>query len=71
MWETTGWVFRTWLKVTIALGLGVLGVWLFTTQIGLFYLAVIAAGLIEVWASCALAREWVDDARYCWWWTRR
>ncbi|MDQ2706292.1 MAG: hypothetical protein M3Z25_01000 [Actinomycetota bacterium] len=69
MGGVTGWVFMTWLKITVALGLGVGGVWLFTDRPGYVTAAVIAAGLIELWTVKALAREWAYEARTAWWWT--
>ena len=68
MWRVTGWALRTWLKVTIGLGLGVLGVWLLADR---FTAATaICAVLVEVWATGALAREWAYEARSSWWWPR-
>ena len=65
----TGWVLRTWLKVTAVLGLGVLVVWMFAERPGAVTAAVLVAGLAEVWTVKALAGEWASEARSCWWWT--
>jgi hypothetical protein len=70
MWGVTGWALRTWLKLTIGLGLGVLGVWLLADRPGYTLTAVLVAALIELWAIGALAREWAYEARACWWWPR-
>lgn len=69
MGTVTGWVLLTWLKITAALALGVLGVWLFTDRPGYTFAAVIVSGLIEVWSVKALAKEWAYEARTSWWWT--
>jgi hypothetical protein len=69
MTSVTGWVLRTWLKITAALGLGVLGVWLVADKPGYTLAAVIAAGIVEVWSVKALAKEWAHEARASWWWT--
>ena len=69
MTSVTGLVLRTWLKITLALGLGVLGVWLFTVKPGYTVVAVIVAGIVEVWSVKALAKEWAYEARTAWWWT--
>lgn len=69
MTSVTGWVLRTWLKITIVLAAGVGGVWLFADRPGYTLAAVIVAGLVEVWAVKALAREWAHEARTAWWWT--
>jgi hypothetical protein len=70
MWGMTGWVLRTWLKLTAALALGVVGVWLLTDRPGYVWAAIITAGLINVWAIRALAKEWAYEARSSWWWSR-
>jgi hypothetical protein len=67
MGAVTAWAFRTWLKITVVLGLGMLGIWWFRP--GYTVAAVIVAGLIEVWTVKALAREWAYEARTSWWWT--
>lgn len=69
MGQVTAWVFTTWLKITAALGLGVFGVWLFSDRPGYTLLAVLGAGLAEIWTVRALAREWASEARSSWWWT--
>ncbi len=69
MGSVTSWVLLTWLKITVALGLGVGGVWVFTDRPGYLLAALIVAGLIELWAITALAREWAYEARTSWWWT--
>jgi hypothetical protein len=69
MTSVTGWVLRTWLKITVALGLGVFGVWLFADKPGYTVAAVIVAGIVEVWTVKALAKEWAYEARTSWWWT--
>jgi hypothetical protein len=70
MWGMTGWVIKTWLKLTVCSALVVFGVWLFTDEKGWFYAALLVAGLVQTWAIPALCREWADQARYAWWWTR-
>ena len=70
MWGMTGWVLRTWLKLTAALVLGVVGVWLLTDRPGYTLTAVIFAGLIDLWAAGALVKEWAYEARASWWWPR-
>jgi len=71
MWHTTSWFFRTWLKVTLALAVGVGVVWLCTDRAGYVVLAVIGAGLAECWTVRQLCREWAQEARYlCWWWPK-
>jgi hypothetical protein len=69
MTSITGWALLTWLKITAALGLCVLGVWLFADTPGYTVLAVIVAGIVEIWSVKALAKEWASEARTCWWWT--
>jgi hypothetical protein len=69
MGAVTGWVLRTWLKITLFLGLGVAAVWLFTDRPGYTVAAVVTAGLVEVWATQALAKEWAYEARTSWWWS--
>jgi len=69
MTSVTAWVLRAWLKITVALGLGVFGVWLFSDKPGCVVLAVIAAGIVEIWSVKALAKEWAYEARMSWWWT--
>ncbi len=69
MGGVTGWVLLTWLKITVGLGLGVLGVWVFTDRPGYLTASLIVAGLVELWVIKALAREWAYEARTSWWWT--
>lgn len=69
MGTVTAWALRTWLKVTLVLGLGVFGVWLFSDHPGEVLAAVIVAGLVEIWTLKALAREWAYEARTAWWWS--
>ncbi|MDQ2709320.1 MAG: hypothetical protein M3Z25_17565 [Actinomycetota bacterium] len=69
MLGVTGWVLRTWFKVTAALVICVGLVWLFTDQTRYVWQAGIAATLIDMWAIRALAREWSHEARSSWWWT--
>lgn len=67
MLSTTGWVLKTWLKITIALALIVFGVWLFGTP-GWLLVTLVLAGITEWWVTGALCREWVYEARFRWWW---
>jgi hypothetical protein len=69
MWHTTMWAFWTWLRVTLASLLLIGGVWVFGTHAWLVITAV-GAGVLQLWLCPTLAREWADQARYCWWWTR-
>jgi hypothetical protein len=70
MWAVTGWAFATWLKVTVGLTLLVGLVWLvWGGGSGQFLLAVIGAGLLEVYAIRQLCREWAYEARSSWWWS--
>jgi len=69
MGAVTAWAFRTWLEITVALAAVVGGVWLFTDQPGYTVLAIIGAGLVEIWAVKALVREWAYEARTSWWWS--
>ena len=70
MWTTTAWAVRTWLKLTVALALGVFGVWLLVDQRGWFYASLLGAALIEYWALRALGKEWAYNAQSRWWWSR-
>lgn len=70
MLAMTGWVLRTWLKITVALALIVLGMRLFATP-GWFYASVIGAGLAEWWLTGALWRMWTFEAETGLWWWRR
>lgn len=69
MWSTTGWVVRTWLKVTLLLGV-LLGVAALVWGVGTkqFVVAVIVAVVVELVAIRGLCREWAFDARGRWWW---
>jgi hypothetical protein len=69
MWHTTGWAVRTWLKVTLLLGV-LLAVAAIAWGIGTrpFVLAVIVAVLVELLTIRGLCREWAFDARGRWWW---
>lgn len=67
MWGVTGWAVRTWLRITIFLALGVGAAWLWCPP-AWFPIAVGIAGLGELWAVRALAREWAWHARGLWWW---
>jgi hypothetical protein len=69
MWNVTGWVIRTWLRITVLLCLGVGAAWLWCPA-GWFTLAVIGAAVIELWTTGALAREWSYQASTTWWWIR-
>lgn len=69
MWEHTGRLIWTWLRLTLALlaGLGV--VWLVYGWHSVpFTLAALGAALIEAWAVRGLAREWSWQASGTWWW---
>jgi hypothetical protein len=68
MSAVTAWAFRTWLKVTVVLGLAVGAVWLLTERPGYTTAAIILAGLAEIWTVRGLAREWTYEARAAWWW---
>jgi hypothetical protein len=70
MGQVTGWALLTWLKLTAALALGVVGVWLFADKPGYTLAAAIVAVLVDLWAITALAREWAYEARSSWWWSR-
>lgn len=69
MWEETGRLALIWLRITVALLVG-LGVVLLVCgwHSGWFALAAIAAALIQAWAVRGLAREWSWLARGSWWW---
>ncbi|GAA1187553.1 hypothetical protein [Pseudonocardia alaniniphila] len=71
MWSVTGWVFATWLKITLLLALAVLvAALVFGTGSGWFWLATAAAVLAELYVIRQLAREWGYEARLSWWWSR-
>jgi hypothetical protein len=70
MGRVTGWALLTWLKLTAALALGVVGVWLFADKPGYTLAAAVVAVLVDLWAITALAREWAYEARSSWWWSR-
>jgi hypothetical protein len=69
MWGVTGWVLRTWLRITVLLALGVGAAWWWLTP-GWFTFTVAAAAIVELWTLRQLAREWSYQASATWWWTR-
>ena len=71
MWAVTGWVIATWLRVTLALSIGVAVAWLaLGAHSGAFWLLCIAAVTAELCLSRQLLREWNWEAGLRWWWTR-
>ncbi|MFC4949037.1 hypothetical protein [Pseudonocardia sp. GCM10023141] len=71
MIDVTGWALLTWLKITLALAVGVGLVWLaLPAGSGWFWVAVLAACVMEWFTIRQLGREWVENARWHWWWTR-
>ncbi|GAB3460639.1 hypothetical protein [Actinophytocola sediminis] len=69
MWTTTAWVFRTWLKVTVALAV-LVGVVALVWGVGSrpFDIALVAAVVLDLLTVRGLLREWTFDARGHWWW---
>jgi hypothetical protein len=71
MLDVTGWVLAVWIKWTLALALGVGIAWLaLPAGSGWFWVIVIAAAAIEWFIIRQLAREWVHQAHFSWWWAR-
>ena len=68
MWAVTGWAVVTWLKISIALAVGVGAAWVWCSP-GWFVVCVVVAVLVELWAIRQLAREWAYEARSSWWWS--
>ena len=68
MWGVTGWALATWLRVTVALALGVGAAWLWLPT-GWFVVCAALGVLGELWAVRQLAREWAWQARGRWWWS--
>ena len=70
MWDVTGWALATWLKLTAVLAVLIGVCWLvWGGESGQFLLAVIGAGVLEVYGVRQLIREWKDEARSSWWWS--
>lgn len=71
MWDVTGWAIVTWLKITLLLAVGVGVAWLaLPAGSGWFWVALLGAGAAELFTTRQLTREWVDRARWSWWWAR-
>lgn len=68
MSEVTRWVVLTWLRITLALAAVVGLVWWLAPA--WLWLALGAAGLVDVWVIRQLAREWSWQASAQWWWSR-
>jgi len=69
MWDETGRLLLIWLRITLALlvGLGVV-LLVYGWHTTPFAVAALVAVLVEVWAVRGLAREWTWLARGSWWW---
>lgn len=69
MWEHTARLAFIWLRITLALVVGLGVVWLvYGWHSAPFAVAALLAALIEVWATRGLAREWSWLASSSWWW---
>lgn len=69
MLSTTGWCVRTWLKVTVLLGITVLLVGVFSGFDSTpFHTGLISAAVLDLLTIRGLIREWVFEARGTWWW---
>ncbi|MGD9531821.1 MAG: hypothetical protein AB7I38_18970 [Dehalococcoidia bacterium] len=69
MLAVTGWAAATWAKLTTLLAAAVGVCWLaLGTGSPWFWLALLAAVLLEVHLTGQLVKEWAYEARSCWWW---
>jgi hypothetical protein len=71
MLDVTGWAVAVWLKWTLVLAAAVGIAWLvLPAGSGWFWAITATAGVIEIYVSRQLAREWLYQAHYSWWWAR-
>lgn len=69
MWAITGYCLTIWFKITAALIIGLaVAALVWGLGSGPFWLAVLAASLLELATIRGLARHWALEARYSWWW---
>ena len=71
MWDVTGWALVTWFKLTVLFTVSVGVTWLIAgTDSGWFWLVLVVAVLGELFITRQLAREWLHEATFIWWWPR-